>query len=224
MPPTLPARLRPRSRGVAQEIEEATFQAGEELVVEVAGLQGRRAPHLLDREVREHPPRAADGRLRPRVRPGLDPEPAVGALEERGDGPVAAVLLREERASVLEFRQRLEELVRLLDRADLVFGDPGQVDDRDVAGRYSLRLVVRQRALDHAAQPVRRAGARRWVVGAIGEDRQSVAQQRNERFPLLLLIGPEDSRRRDLIVLRVRPSGIERVYDGVQNSCHPFAP
>ena len=56
---------------------------------------------------------------------------------------------------------------------------------------------------DHAAQPVGRAGALLRRVGAQGQQRQALAQRRQQWLPLALLVGPEDGSRRALVVLVV---------------------
>jgi len=83
--------------------------------------------------------------------------------EEGVDGPIAAVALVPDAASILEFDERLKVARALVARTQRLARHARQVEDR-----YDARLDrdVFEHAVDHAAKPDGRACALGGVVGA----------------------------------------------------------
>ena len=115
------------------------------------------------------------------------PEPLLLVGQQRSDRPVLAVGVREPLASVLQRGERRESAASRPGVAQVVARDARQVDDR----RTCRSAVERDRRCDHAAQPVRRAAALRWIELAVATRSPPVSQPLDDRLPLALLVGPQ---------------------------------
>ena len=145
----------------------------------------------------------------------LQLQTAMIGLEECGDGPVLAVVLRPEDSPVLKFGKRLEFLGALFGRANCCPTDSGQVDDGDGAGRDGR---LGDSVGDDAPQPNGRAGPVGLVVGAENQEmRQHHSQPGDQSLPLPLFVGPEDRGRLNRIVVVVLRGLLERGQQGVEN-------
>ncbi len=166
--------LRGVALGIVQPLEQAAHVVGMQQGVEEGRAQRRLLAQVGQRLVGQLEQRALHRLARGRIRAHGDAQ-AVGRLQEAGDGPVAAVLVGEDNAAILQLGQELEWLGAFLHRSQLLAADAGQVDDGYTTTGW--RLVVENTG-DCAAQIDGRAGAAVRVVVAQGQQGQPQAQRR----------------------------------------------
>ncbi|MBT7914832.1 hypothetical protein HN588_13095 [Candidatus Bathyarchaeota archaeon] len=115
----------------------------------------------------------------------------------------------------MQFGQGLQSDGATFDGAEFLAADSGEIDDR-----HFLLIPVSfiQSACEHAANPDGRASKCIGLVISQGEQGwQMLAQSRNEREPLLLLVGPQDRSGSHMLVVIVISSLTQRCDECFQN-------
>ena len=151
-----------------------------------------------------------------RIARDVQPEAAaVPGCEERLHRPVPAVSLRPADPPVLELDQRFQTVRAGVGGAELLAARAGQVDD---GGRIGGKPGRRQRPVDHAPQPDRRAGAFLGIVFAEHQKlRQDGAEPRHGGAPPGIAVGPQDGGGRLRVVGVAGGGGFERGGQGLDD-------
>ena len=174
------------------------------------------APQRLHRGGRQLLQGAQQGLPGGRIARDVQPETAaVPGCEERLHRPVPAVSLRPADPPVLELDQRFQRVRAGVGGAELLAARAGQVDD---GGRIGGKPGRRQRPVDHAPQPDRRAGAFLGIVFAEHQKlRQDGAEPRHGGAPPGIAVGPQDGGGRLRVVGVAGGGGFERGGQGLDD-------